>query len=584
MVTPKKKVKVRDAERTKQLLLNAVSEIIRTDGYAGLKVMKIVRHVNMDKAVIRYHFNGLVNLQKLYIAEKDYWPPFFERFKLSGEAADEEIKRMFTEMMQENFRFFRDNPEMQKIILWQISEENPLMRSVSDAREAEGAKLLALADDHFRNTGVDFKAVMGLLLGGIYYMVLHAQSNKSTVCGIDINLERDRETFLKTIGQVIDWAWNCALENNKTNENAEKMKYELDGVESRSEELAKGNREVPDKDLPDELLKLETKRLEKAMLQQLMSMTNETQISTYLNIHLHKLVEICDRLYDPLRASNPDAVTILNLLEAVGKPMKCYIPNEIALPLVFSGSEVRKFEEQWKNIKNALLQKGIDSRLIEIISWPFARFAKFQAKMHWADWLYLKRYAESMDNVINDPEMDLQWLLCRLLALDFNYTRFTAWYTASFKSGLEGKSRDEKRRLLEMFLRSVCQSVRLVSQSFDRKKVNIMEELSKWINLELNDLNNEKVEPGSNPMKINRLQTVLELAYWEKLQYDHGLVDETSLDVLSEKIAYNYSTKGQADLSAPSIKSKFYTKDLTVIGKAEKLLEKMLDDVRQYKN
>lgn len=215
MATPRKRHKIRDAEKTKALLMKAVSDLMKEFGYNGVKVMKISRHIGKDKNVIRYHYQGLANLQKSYIREKDYWLPFFERFRLDGDVAEDTVKSLFIELMQENFRFFWNDPEMQKIILWQISEENPLMRSISEAREVEGAKLLGKTDPYFIGSGVNFRTVIAILLGGIYYIVLHATTNKSTVCGIDANRERDRKDIIRTIEQVIDWAWQAAKESRK---------------------------------------------------------------------------------------------------------------------------------------------------------------------------------------------------------------------------------------------------------------------------------------------------------------------------------------------------------------------------------
>jgi len=212
MATPRKKIKIRDGERTQRELLDAIGEILMECGYTGLRVNKIARHVGKDKSAIRHHFGRLIDLEKAYIKEKDYWPPFFERFQLGDHATKDEIKTMFTELMQENFHSFLTNHEMQKIILWQISEENPLMRSISEAREERGAQLLSKAMPYFIPSGTSFKAVIALLLGGIYYLVLHAETNKSTVCGVDINREMDRNTIVKTIGEIIEWAF-LATEN-----------------------------------------------------------------------------------------------------------------------------------------------------------------------------------------------------------------------------------------------------------------------------------------------------------------------------------------------------------------------------------
>jgi AcrR family transcriptional regulator len=214
MATPKKKTKIRDGERTQRELLNAIGEILMECGYTGLRVNKIARHVGKDKSAIRHHFGRLVDLEKAYIREKDYWLPFFERFQLGENPSKVEIKKIFTELMQENFQSFLTNPEMQKIILWQISETNPLMRSISEAREESGDRLLSKASPYFIPSGTSFKAVIALLLGGIYYLVLHAATNKSTVCGIDVNRESDRKTIVKTVGEIIEWAFQATDNKN----------------------------------------------------------------------------------------------------------------------------------------------------------------------------------------------------------------------------------------------------------------------------------------------------------------------------------------------------------------------------------
>lgn len=215
MVTKRKLVKVRDSDVTQRDLLDAVGRILSEQGFRGLKTNEIARHIGKDKNLIRYYFENLEGLEKAYIAEKDYWPPFFERFRISPGSSREEIAAMFTELMQENFRFFLSNPEMQQIILWQISEANPLLKHISEQREIEGAKILGLTDPFFEGSEISFRTILALLLGGIYYVVLHARYNKSTVSGIDANRPEDRETLIKTIEQVLGWTWQAA-ENKKT--------------------------------------------------------------------------------------------------------------------------------------------------------------------------------------------------------------------------------------------------------------------------------------------------------------------------------------------------------------------------------
>jgi len=201
----------KNRDDTMQKLLAAVGAILTEKGYTGLGINKIALEAGVTKELIYRYYGGLNNLLKTYISSRDYWQPLLKDLNHDSPA---DTLKMFTELLQNQFRFFFEEKEMQKFILWQISEYNTLMRSISEERESEGAKLLALTNEHFKGSGINIRAVMALLLGGIYYVILHAENNKSTVAGIDANLEKDREELITTIGQILNWAWQAAEKND----------------------------------------------------------------------------------------------------------------------------------------------------------------------------------------------------------------------------------------------------------------------------------------------------------------------------------------------------------------------------------
>jgi AcrR family transcriptional regulator len=201
----------KNRDETMQKLIAAVGEILKEKGYTGLGVNKIALRAGVSKELIYRYFDSLNNLLRAYISSRDYWQPLLRDL---NEANDKQnTLTMFTELLQNQFRFFFEEKEMRRFILWQISEYNTLLRSISEERESEGARLLSLTNDHFEGSGINFRAVTALLLGGIYYVVLHAEHNKSTVAGMDANLEKDREDILRTIGQILGWAWEAAANN-----------------------------------------------------------------------------------------------------------------------------------------------------------------------------------------------------------------------------------------------------------------------------------------------------------------------------------------------------------------------------------
>lgn len=209
-MTKKKRYKIRDPDRMRRALIDAIGEILEKQGFTGLGVNNIARHLDRDKNLVRYYFGNVQNLKKAFIMEKDYWPPFFERFRLQGEVTRDDVHKLFVELMRENYAFFKGNKEMQNIIKWQITENLPLLRSISDNREEEGEKLLLLTDRFFAGTSVSFRSVICLLLGGIYYVVMHSGTNGSKVASVNIDDPEESEALWQTIGQIINWAFDAA--------------------------------------------------------------------------------------------------------------------------------------------------------------------------------------------------------------------------------------------------------------------------------------------------------------------------------------------------------------------------------------
>jgi AcrR family transcriptional regulator len=200
----------RNEEDKRLRLIRAVGDTLRDHGYEGLGLNKIALRAGVSKPMVYRYFDGLNGLLKAYIERSDSWLPYFESLSLPQNPTTEEVKCCLIKILQDQFRFFSANQEMQKLVLWQISEYDALMRTACQAREKEGLRLLELADAHFRGSGISLKAVMALLVGGIYFNVLHESADAGTMAGMDIKNEKDFEAMLAAIAQIIEWAFRMA--------------------------------------------------------------------------------------------------------------------------------------------------------------------------------------------------------------------------------------------------------------------------------------------------------------------------------------------------------------------------------------
>ncbi|WP_454802981.1 TetR/AcrR family transcriptional regulator [Mucilaginibacter phyllosphaerae] len=203
-------IRTRNPDEKMSRLIDAVGKTLIEKGYHGLGVNKIAVRSGVSKPMVYQYFGSFSGLLKAYISGKDSWVPYFKSLNLPERPTTEDLKNLFIKMLQDQFRYFHQEKEMQRLIHWQVSEYNPLMRATCEVREKEGLRLLDMVEGHFRNSGVSLKAVLALLVGGVYFNVLHDSAGAGTMAGIDLKNEKQFEVMLTTLAQIIEWAFQAA--------------------------------------------------------------------------------------------------------------------------------------------------------------------------------------------------------------------------------------------------------------------------------------------------------------------------------------------------------------------------------------
>lgn len=208
MEKPRKRIAgaIRDKERTMLKLIAAVGEIIKNEGYTALGVNNIAKKAEVNKKLIyRYFDNNVNNLIETYVKTKDYWIGLSgDMEKLMAESQIDNGRPMVKTILKTHLSFFYTEEEMQKIVIWETSEKNKLMKEVGLKREAFGEEVFKLLLPHFEKTDVDFRAIIALQVSGIIFMVLQAKASGNPFCGIDINNPTDMDRILKSLDQLTD--------------------------------------------------------------------------------------------------------------------------------------------------------------------------------------------------------------------------------------------------------------------------------------------------------------------------------------------------------------------------------------------
>ena len=205
---------IRNRERTMNKLLEAVGEIIRTEGHTKLGVNHVARTAGVSKKLIYRYFGSLNELIEMYIRTKDFWVG-------KRASVDELVERNHADkgrhlahsLLSEFVDYLEHSPETQKAVLWEISQRNKPMRVVSAMREEIGEELFGLTDPAFERTGVDLRAIVAILTGGLYYLTLRAHSCGGTFCGIDVGTDKGKERITDAVDRIVDWSFDRAEKN-----------------------------------------------------------------------------------------------------------------------------------------------------------------------------------------------------------------------------------------------------------------------------------------------------------------------------------------------------------------------------------
>ncbi|RAJ27035.1 TetR/AcrR family transcriptional regulator [Pedobacter cryoconitis] len=200
------KTEPKNRKLTERKLIDAVGEIIRSKGYTGLGVNAIAKSAGVSKKLIYRYFGTVDSLIETYLIERDYWVTFSKKVSDAAVASNKKQTMIeFSSSIFENqFDFFFNEDEMQRIILWEISEKSNILNELSRKREAMGEELLKLTDPYFKDSDINFRAVSAIIICGIYYSVLHTKKNASTLCGLDLNTEAGRKEITRTVRKIVE--------------------------------------------------------------------------------------------------------------------------------------------------------------------------------------------------------------------------------------------------------------------------------------------------------------------------------------------------------------------------------------------
>ena len=204
--------KLRDKERTKVKMIQAVGKVLLKKGYTGLNASAIAKEAGIDKSLVWTYFGSLDNLVEEYIAQRDFW-----KYKAADSINNmltfkDGIKEEYMSgLLQFQFQALLDDEILQRIMLWGISEKKDFLRHLSDERELIGEEIFKIVDPQFKDSNIDIRGILAIIVAGVYYLVLHGKTNGSLFCGIDLNTADGEQRVKESIAQIISMAYKKTI-------------------------------------------------------------------------------------------------------------------------------------------------------------------------------------------------------------------------------------------------------------------------------------------------------------------------------------------------------------------------------------
>lgn len=183
---------MKNKENTKKKLLDAVGNIIRTEGFSGLGVNKVAKSAKVSKILIYRYFGNFSELLCAYILESDFWKNYLTN---STQEKDEElqlsVREEVSKILAEQSNTFYKHCEMEAMLVTEISRSNLMIKSL-------------IRDENVPPASPSREVVSTLLLAGTDHMIL-AQENPDNPNQTHI-FSLSREELMQSIGQIVDWS------------------------------------------------------------------------------------------------------------------------------------------------------------------------------------------------------------------------------------------------------------------------------------------------------------------------------------------------------------------------------------------
>lgn len=152
-----------------QDLFNAANKIISKYGFTGLTMSRLMREAKAENAVFYNRYRDMNDFLDKFVRKYDYW--LNDSLVFDPESANhlDNVKSVMIGLIDS----LLENAPMQKLLAWEMNEDNFITRRTAQNRDNNSEALINYFEQGFKDCIINFNVSTALLLGGIYYLIIH---------------------------------------------------------------------------------------------------------------------------------------------------------------------------------------------------------------------------------------------------------------------------------------------------------------------------------------------------------------------------------------------------------------------------
>lgn len=192
----------RDRGATSARILRAAAELLAEEGFQNFGVNAVARRAGCDKQLIYRYYGGMDGLVDALGADLARW--IEEKMPVEGSQGFMLTYGDLVEHMMMLFmRALRDDALTRRIIAWEVSDNSPQVRRLSEAR----SRALGLWIEKVRGAmpppkGIDHFALNAMLLASVQHVVL-AGATAGRFAGLELASDKDWDRVAQAVKKLV---------------------------------------------------------------------------------------------------------------------------------------------------------------------------------------------------------------------------------------------------------------------------------------------------------------------------------------------------------------------------------------------